>query len=313
MKKILITGCAGFIGSHLAEFYLKKGDQVFGIDNFCTGTLENILLLQKYPHFHFKEIDVCQNWNSIHFKLEQNSFVFHLASPAAVNQYQALSLETLQANSVGLQQALQFADRYKARLVFSSTSEIYGSPQISPQPESYWGHVNSFGERSCYDESKRFGETLIYNWNKRFKTQHGLVRIFNTYGPRMNLQDGRVLIQFLRQALDHQNLRVFGDGQQTRSFCYIEDLIQGLNLYANSNLIEPINLGHDEEIKILALAKLIIQLTNSRSSIQFEKLPADDPPQRRPEISLARQKLDYNPQIKLKTGIQKIVEALKQN
>lgn len=238
-------------------------------------------------------------------------YLFHLASPAAVNQYQILNIETMWANSTGLKNALEFASQMKARLIFSSTSEIYGSPEMPTQNESYWGHVNSFGARSCYDESKRFGEALIYNWNQRYKTEHGLVRIFNTYGPGMNPHDGRVIIQFMRQALQNRNLSVFGLGKQTRSFCYIDDLIRGLDLYANSQLTEPINLGNAEEIAILSLAKTIISITKSKSQIDHVPLPKDDPPLRQPDLTLARQKLNYSPEIKLEQGLNKLRDSLK--
>lgn len=309
MKRVLITGAAGFIGSHLAEFYLKKNNLVTGIDNFSTGTKKNVERLSSYSQFCFFQHDITQEWKDFDFLQQPFDLVFHLASPAAVNQYQVLSLETMWSNSVGLKHALEFATQKNARLIFSSTSEIYGSPSIHPQPENYWGEVNSFGERSCYDESKRFGETLIYSWNQRHKTQHGLVRIFNTYGPFMNPHDGRVIIQFLRQALANQSLTIYGQGKQTRSFCYIDDLILGLVAYANSNLTSPVNLGNDNEITIRQLAETLIQLFNSKSKLAFMDLPQDDPPQRCPDLAVARQKLNYHPKISLEEGLQQLFQA----
>jgi nucleoside-diphosphate-sugar epimerase len=313
LKTVLITGAAGFIGSHLANFYLQKNNRVIGIDNFLTGSKKNIRGLNNSSLFSFHEMDVCEDWNSLPDSVSRAAIdlVFHLASPAAVNQYQQHSLETLWVNSVGLKNALQFADSKKARLVFSSTSEIYGSLKTSPQNEKDWGHVNSYGERSCYDEAKRFGEALIYSSNKKNQTLHGLVRIFNTYGPAMNEADGRVIIQFIRQALRGENLSVYGTGFQTRSFCYIDDLIQGLVNYAESNFTEPLNLGDDTEIKILDLAQLILDLTASSSKIDFKSLPADDPPQRRPDLALARQKLNYQTTTPLIQGLKQLIASLK--
>ncbi len=311
MRKILITGCAGFIGSQLAQFYLDQNCTVFGIDNFCTGSKSNIKELENYKSFYFFEHDVSEPWTALRLlKVDDNfDFVFHLASPAAVNQYQNLSLETMRANSVGLQNALTFATSKAAKLIFSSTSEIYGSPKLECQNESYWGHVNSFGERSCYDESKRFGEALIFSWNKRYATKHGLVRIFNTYGPRMNPEDGRAINRFVRQALKNEDLTVYGTGNQTRSFCYITDLIKGLDLYCQSPFSRPVNLGNDEEITIYKLANLVIQITDSSSKIIHQPLPQDDPPQRRPNLTYARENLKFDPRINLKQGLLKMIES----
>jgi nucleoside-diphosphate-sugar epimerase len=313
-KSILVTGAAGFIGYHLCNFYLKKGYEVIGVDNLSTGSLENISDLSNdfQDSFLFFNQDVSVPWTFLEsLKNKSFEFVFHFASPAAVNQYQNSPLETMWANSIGLKNALEFADAQSARLVFSSTSEIYGSDSTTPQSEKQWGSVNSFGERSCYDESKRFGEALIFSWNKINKTKHGLVRIFNTYGPRMNAGDGRVIVQFIRQALRNENLKIYGSGKQTRSFCYIDDLIHGISLYANSNLIEPINLGRIEEIQILDLANLILQLTESKSALIYSELPADDPPRRIPDLQLAELKLIYKSEIPLRTGLISLIKALK--
>ena len=326
MKTVLITGVAGFIGSHLAEFYLRNNHCVIGVDNFLTGSTENITVLKKISeeNFFFFQHNVCDDWSKIKTDLQnlisskkypnlsKPALVYHLASPAAVNQYQKYSLETLWANSLGLEKALNFADESEARLIFSSTSEVYGSPLNSPQNESDLGLVNSFGPRSCYDEGKRFGEALIYETNRNKTTQHGLVRIFNTYGPRMNAGDGRVVIQFIRQALKHQDLTIYGDGKQTRCFCHVDDLIRGLILYADSAITTPINLGNDIETTVHQLAQLIIDLTQSRSRITFLPALADDPLQRRPDLRKAYEVLRYKPRIDLKKGLLDLIETARQ-
>lgn len=319
VNSILITGSAGFIGTHLAEYYLQRGFKVIGLDNYITGSKENTTYLsEKYKKlFFFILHDISEDWTAItdqlseHSSMETLKYVFHLASPASVKSFQKYPLETMWANSIGLQNAIKFADSYGGRLIFSSTSEIYGSPLISPQKESDWGHANSFGERGCYDESKRFGESLIYSTNKIKFTQHGLVRIFNTYGPKMNVNDDRVPNTFIINALTNKDLVVYGDGRQTRSFCYIDDLITGLAQYADSNFTSPVNLGNDSEISVLELAHLVIKITNSKSKIIFKELPKDDPPQRKPDLTIARKFLNYSPQTNLETGLIKMTDCLK--
>jgi nucleoside-diphosphate-sugar epimerase len=309
MSAIVITGAAGFIGSHLADYYLKKNQSVIGMDNFITSSEKNIEYLEKtYGNkFHFFEHDASTPWPYLSAELSHPKYIFHLASPASVKSYQKFPLETLRVNSIGLIHAIHFADSHKARLIFSSTSEIYGSPLTSPQKESDWGHVNSYGERSCYDEAKRFGEALIYSSNKINETTHGIVRIFNTYGPQMNPEDDRVLNSFIAQAMNGEDLVVFGDGHQTRSFCYIDDLVIGLADYAESDLNFPVNLGNSSEISINELAQKIIALTNSKSKIVYSELPQDDPPQRCPDLTLAKKHLSYLPQISLEDGIKKLI------
>ncbi|MFN3453787.1 MAG: NAD-dependent epimerase/dehydratase family protein [Pseudobdellovibrio sp.] len=312
---VLITGAAGFIGSHLSEYYLKFNYHVIGLDNYLTGSKENILeLKEKFPEkFIFFEFDVCHAWSEVHeYLLKKNmraiQYVFHLASPASPESYRKYSLETINVNTVGLFNSLKFADEYKAKLIFSSTSEIYGDPLITPQPESYFGHVNSFGDRACYDEAKRCGEAIIYAYNKRYNKRHGLVRIFNTYGPRMSLNDGRVIVNFIKQALNQDAITVYGDGLQTRSFCYVDDLICALDLYAQSEECKPMNIGRDEEITIKTVAlhvqdisrKLLQQETN----IIFKDLPQDDPRQRRPDLSLAKDVLSWSAKIDFKKGFE---------
>lgn len=314
-QSILITGSAGFIGTHLAEYYLKQGYHVTGLDNYITGSKQNTAFLsEKYNNqFQFIEHDVSQPWPPI--IAEDTKFIFHLASPASVKSFQRHPLETMWTNSIGLQNAINFSktnkQSNKSRVIFSSTSEIYGSPLTSPQKETDWGHANSFGERSCYDESKRFGESLIYSTNKIHSTQHGLVRIFNTYGPKMNITDDRVPNNFILNALNNKDLVVYGDGLQTRSFCYIDDLIMGLSRYADSDLSIPVNLGNAYEIRVLELARLIIKITNSKSKIVFNELPKDDPLQRRPDLALAKKYLNYSPSVSLEEGLHKMIDWIR--
>jgi nucleoside-diphosphate-sugar epimerase len=309
MKTILITGSAGFIGTHLSDHYLKLGYKVVGLDNYLTGSAENTsYLLSAHPqNFSFIKHDVTMEWP--HLNLKNLKYIFHLASPASVKSYQKFPIETLQVNSIGLQKALAYADQKKARLIFTSTSEIYGSPLQNPQKEGHWGQVNSFGERSCYDEAKRFGEALIYTHNRVNSTQHGLVRIFNTYGSRMHPADDRVINSFILQAKNNKNITVAGNGKQTRSFCYISDLIEGLTAYADSSINFPINLGNSREISVLELAYLILKLTASSSVIEFKELPSDDPPQRSPDLTLAKKHLNYAPKISLEEGLKKLIDT----
>ncbi len=320
MKSVLITGSAGFVGTNLAEYYLKNGYFVFGLDNYITGSKENTsYLASSYPKtFLFCEHDVSSSWQPVtsmlldfcRDKIAPIEYVFHLASPASVKSYQKFRLETMWANSLGLQNAISFADTQKAKVIFSSTSEIYGSPLSSPQRESDWGNVNSFGERSCYDESKRFGETLVYSSNKVNGTQHGVVRIFNTYGPRMSKDDDRVSNTFLQSALASKDIKVFGNGLQTRSFCFIDDLVNGLAKYAASKLNFPLNLGNDHEVSIIDFANLVIKQTQSKSKIVFKEMPEDDPPQRKPDLQLAKMHLNYSPEISLAEGLKRTISSL---
>jgi nucleoside-diphosphate-sugar epimerase len=310
-KNTLVTGAAGFLGYHLCLRLLNEGYSVYGVDDISTGLSTNAEYLKK-KGVQFYKADASSDWNEWAKPLP-NTFdlVFHFASPASPPLYQKMQLKTLAVNSLGLYRALEFATARKARLVFASTSEVYGSPQVNPQPESYWGNTNSFGARSCYDEAKRFGEALIYSYNQEKNTRHGLVRIFNTYGPNMNPNDGRVIINFLVQLKEGKPLTVHGDGHQTRSFCYVDDLIEGIYRYAlKADLAYPINLGNDKEFTILGLAQEVQKLSPNKIEIEFVDRPADDPPQRNPDLSLAKGLLDWTPKISLHDGLIKVLKTL---
>jgi UDP-glucuronate decarboxylase len=316
---VLITGAAGFIGSNLAEYFLKNNYVVIGVDNFATGLRDNadFLINLGQNRFYFFEHDVCQGLQPIKSQIDGEvlrrlKWVFHFASPASPPHYQRLGLETLWVNTIGLQNCLEFADNFGGRVIFASTSEVYGDPQVSPQPESYWGSVNSFGERSCYDEAKRMGEALIFTYNKKYNKKHGLVRIFNTYGPRMNPEDGRVVVNFITQALAGKELTIYGDGRQTRSFCYVDDLVRGIISYAASNETFPMNLGNDKEFNMLELAEVVRNVISKNSSITYKPLPADDPKQRRPDLSFAQKRIGYMAEVSLETGIRKMTAWLQE-
>lgn len=311
---VLITGAGGFLGSHLAERALKRGQKVIAVDNFATGLRSNRDYLEALPeakeNLFFVEADVCQPWDGWlkalpDFVVGQVKYVLHFASPASPPLYQELALETMWVNALGTERALHFADSVGARVVFASTSEIYGDPEISPQPESYWGNVNTVGIRSCYDEAKRFGESLLHTHNLKKKTKHGLVRIFNTYGPRMNPTDGRVVINLLVQALKKEPLTIYGDGKQTRSFCYVDDLCAGIEAYASSELTEPVNIGNDREFTILEFAKAVQGLFPDRNlSILHKEMPKDDPKQRKPDLTRAKKELaPWQPSVPLEQGL----------
>lgn len=316
--KVLITGGGGFLGSHLAEKYLSQGDEVVCVDNFCTGLRSNQAYLQSLSsatgRLQFFDNDVIEPWESWTKKVTGKvDFVFHFASPASPPHYQRLGLETMWVNSLGLSRALAFADERGGRLVYSSTSEIYGDPAITPQPESYWGNVNTVGVRSCYDEAKRFGEALIFTHNLKYSTKHGLVRIFNTYGPRMNPNDGRVVINFLIQALRGEPLTIYGSGNQTRSFCYVDDLVAAIQGYAKLGLTEPVNIGNDQEFTISQAATAVKRICGREDlAVHRLPLPKDDPQQRRPDLSKAKALLGgWKPEVQLEEGLRKMRDWLK--
>lgn len=307
MKRILITGGAGFLGSHLCDRFLKEGYQVICMDNLLTGFEENISHLFGNENFTFVKHDVT---NFIHVKGDLD-LVLHFASPASPIDYLEMPIQTLKVGSLGTHKALGLAKAKDARFLLASTSEVYGDPQIHPQSETYWGNVNPIGFRGVYDEAKRFAEAMTMAYNRYHDMETRIVRIFNTYGSRMRLHDGRALPTFMRQALNGNPLTVYGDGSQTRSFMYVDDLVEGVWRLSQSDFVEPVNIGNPEEITILEFAKEIIELTGSDSEIVFEELPKDDPQVRQPDISRAREVLDWEPRYERKEGLKKTLTYFK--
>ena len=305
--RILVTGGAGFVGSHLVKHLLDDGVEVICLDNFFTGSKQNIAQALNHPNFELVRHDVVQ---PIMAEVDQ---IYNLACPASPVHYQFNPVKTVKTSVMGALNMLGLAKRVKARILQASTSEVYGDPQIHPQPESYWGHVNPIGLRSCYDEGKRVAETLMMDYHRQNDVSIRIVRIFNTYGPNMALDDGRVVSNFIVQALNNKPLTVYGDGSQTRSFCYISDLIDGLVRMMNQEeIIGPVNLGNPDEFSILEMAELAIKLTGSQSVIVHQPLPPDDPTQRQPDISLARQKLGWLPQVPLEAGLKETISYFRQ-
>ena len=300
----VITGGAGFVGSHLCDAMIARGWRIICIDNLLTGAEENIEHLKKDSRFTFVQQDVCEPINI----RESVDAVLHLASPASPDDYLKFPLETLRAGSMGTFNALELASAKKARFLLASTSECYGDPEVTPQPETYWGRVNSVGPRSVYDEAKRFSEAVTMAYHRKHGLDTRIVRIFNTYGPRMRLNDGRALPNFLYQALSGQPLTVYGDGRQTRSFCYVTDLVDGILRLLDSNEHSPVNIGNPHEITILEFAERIRTLTGSRGELVFRPLPQDDPTRRRPDISKARDLLKWQPKVPLEEGLQMTLE-----
>jgi len=306
MNRILITGGAGFLGSHLCEFLLEKEADVICVDNFFSGSKDNIRHLFSQPYFELIRHDI------IHPLFVEVDKIFHLACPASPIHYQYNAIKTVKTSVMGTINMLGLAKRTKARILLASSSEIYGDAKIHPQLESYWGNVNPIGLRSCYDEGKRVAETLMMDYHRQNKVDVRIVRIFNTYGPRMAINDGRVVSNFIVQALRNEPLTIYGDGNQTRSFCYVSDLIQGLIAMMESNdFIGPMNLGNPAECTILDLAKKIIGLTKSSSKIIHKPLPLDDPVRRRPDISLAKEKINWMPETELEKGLLKTIDYFK--
>jgi dTDP-glucose 4,6-dehydratase len=300
----VVTGAAGFLGSHLTDLLLARGHKVIGIDNFVTGTVDNISHLGGNSNFKFIQQDVTE----FIFLEGAVDFVWHFASPASPIDYLELPIQTLKVGSLGTHKALGLAKNKKARFLLASTSEIYGDPLVHPQSEDYWGNVNPIGPRGCYDEAKRFAEALTIAYHKEHGVETRIVRIFNTYGPRMRLNDGRVVPAFISQALKNKPLTVFGRGKQTRSFCYVSDLIDGIHRLMMSSFDQPVNIGNPLEMTVLAFAKAIIAATRSRSTIAFKPLPQDDPKQRQPNISRARKLLGWQPKVPLEKGLQQTIE-----
>lgn len=299
MERVLITGAAGFLGSHLCDRFIKEGFEVVGMDNLITGDLKNIEHLFPNEHFTFYNQDV-SNFIHIPGKLD---YIVHFASPASPIDYLKIPIQTLKVGSLGTHNCLGLAKEKKARIIVASTSEVYGDPLVHPQKESYWGHVNPVGPRGVYDEAKRFQEAITMAYHTYHGLETRIVRIFNTYGPRMRLNDGRVLPAFIGQAIRGEDLTVFGDGSQTRSFCYVDDLVEGIYRLLLSDYAQPVNVGNPDEITILDFAKEIIQLTGTEQKIIFKELPTDDPKQRQPDITLAREILKWEPKVHRSEGL----------
>ncbi len=305
MATAVVTGGSGFLGSHLCDYLLERGHRVICLDNLDTGSLQNVEHIRDRK-FTFVNHDLID-----HLELdEQVDYVFHLASPASPIDYARLPLHTLKVGSYGTHNALGLAKFKRARFLLASTSEVYGDPQVHPQPETYWGNVNPIGPRGVYDEAKRYSEALAMAYHRQQGVDTCIARIFNTYGPRMRPHDGRAVPTFLRQALDDKPITVFGDGSQTRSFCFVDDMIRGLYLLAMSDEHLPVNLGNPQELTLLELAQTVIRVSSSKSEIVFEALPIDDPQIRQPDITRARQVLGWEPGVELEDGLRRMLPAL---
>lgn len=304
MRRILITGGAGFLGSHLCERLLQDGHDIICLDNFFTGDKNNILHLIGHPRFELIRHDII---NPIYLEVDE---IYNLACPASPVHYQYNPIKTIKTNVMGVINVLGMAKRTKAKILQASTSEVYGDPEVHPQPEAYWGKVNPIGIRSCYDEGKRAAECLMMDYRRQNAVNTKIARIFNTYGPRMAFHDGRVVSNFIIQALQNKNISVHGDGMHTRSFCYVDDMIDGLIKMMNTpdDFYGPVNIGNSEEFTMMQLAEKIIEITRSESKIEFLPLPSDDPAQRRPDITLARDKMGWSPQTKLEDGLVKTID-----
>ncbi|MBI4100884.1 SDR family oxidoreductase [Candidatus Microgenomates bacterium] len=305
-KTVLIAGGAGFLGSHLCDHYIQSY-RVVCVDNLSTGSKRNVRHLQKEPKFKFYRADITKPLPSAVTKQHYQA-VINMASPASPPQYQRLALATLQVGSQGTLSLLELARANRARFFHASTSEVYGDPKVHPQPESYRGSVNCYGPRSMYDEAKRYAEALIYSYQRQYQTKICLARIFNTYGPRMDMADGRVVSNFIAQALESKPLTIYGDGRQTRSFCYVSDLISGIIKLIDSGYQQPLNLGNPQEFTIKELAAKVLKLTGSKSPLKHLPLPADDPLQRRPVITKANRLLGWQPKVKLEDGLRTAIE-----
>lgn len=304
--RILVTGAAGFLGSHFAEKYLSEGHEILAVDNFFTGNRMNLRHLVGNPNFELLRHDITQPL------IVEVDAIANFACPASPVQYQKFPVQTIKTSILGITNMLGLAKRLNIKIMQASTSEVYGDPSITPQTESYWGNVNPIGIRACYDEGKRVAETIMFDYQRQYGTKIKLARIFNTYGPRMSLDDGRVVTNFVGQALRNQPITIYGDGMQTRSFCYVDDLINGLSALFDSSdeVTGPINIGNPREFSMVELANLVIELTNSNSKIEFLALPQDDPRQRKPDISFAKEVLNWEPTVELEIGLLKTIEYL---
>jgi len=304
--RFLVTGAAGFLGSHLTDRLLANGHSVVGVDNLSTGDMDNVAHLSAEPRFRLERWDICEP-----FDFGPVDYVFNMASPASPPEYLRMGIETLRVGSLGTENALKIAEKYEAPFLHASTSECYGDPLEHPQKEEYWGHVNPVGPRSVYDESKRYAEALVMAYHRSRAVNTHLVRIFNTYGPRLHPADGRVVSNFMMQALRGEPLTVYGDGNQTRSFCYVDDLIEGIVRLGQSDEHMPVNIGNPNEFTILECAEAVLQVTGSKSELRFEPLPEDDPTRRRPDITKARALLGWEPKVELKEGLEKSLDFFK--
>jgi dTDP-glucose 4,6-dehydratase len=303
---VLVTGAAGFLGSHLTDALLAEGHSVIGVDNLCTGSLRNLEHLKREPKFEFLKADISEG-----FDPKRVDYVFNFASPASPVDYYRLGIETLMVGSAGTKNSLEIARKYGAKFLHASTSECYGDPSVHPQTEDYWGNVNPIGIRSVYDEAKRFSEALVMAYNRYHSVDTRLVRIFNTYGPRLQKDDGRVISNFMIQALKGENLTVYGEGAQTRSFCYVTDEIQGILGLSRTSEHTPVNVGNPTEWTILDCAKAVLRVTGAKSEIVYCPLPQDDPIQRQPDISKARKLFGWEPKIDLETGLKLSLDYFK--
>ena len=306
MKRILVTGGAGFIGSNLCARLLDEGEDIICLDNFFTGSKDNIRKFIGNNRFELVRHDITKEYFA---EVDQ---IYNLACPASPPHYQYNAIKTIKTSVLGIINMLGLAKRCKATILQASTSEVYGDPKIHPQTEDYWGNVNPIGIRSCYDEGKRCAETLMMDYHRQNNVDTKIVRIFNSYGPNMAQNDGRVVSNFILQALKNEDITIYGDGSQTRSFCYVDDLIEGLIRMMDSKLVGPVNLGNPSERTILDFAKLIIKLTHSKSQIIYKPLPSDDPTQRQPDISLAKKELDWEPKIDIEEGLMKTINYFKE-
>lgn len=304
---VVVSGAAGFLGSHLCEALIAEGNRVVGVDNYATGNSANLAALRGEPKFSFVEHDICEP-----LKIGGVSYVFNFASPASPTDYARLGPETLRVGSYGTINMLELARNSEAKFLHASTSECYGDPEVHPQPETYWGRVNPIGPRSVYDESKRFSEAAVMAYHRYYGVDTRMVRIFNTYGPRLQPTDGRVISNFMMQALRDEDLTVFGDGSQTRSFCYVSDLIEGIVRLSKSDEHLPVNIGNPDEWTILECAHEVLAVTRSKSRIRYEPLPEDDPTRRRPDITKARELLGWSPKVGLREGLERSLEYFRQ-